>query len=173
MSPAAPLPPDEQERVAALHELHILDTLTEERFDRLVRFVKQKLQVPIALISLVDTNRQWFKTCIGLPVSETSRDASFCAYAILGEGILVIPDATKDERFVDNPSVTGPPFIRFYAGCPLREPQGHKIGTLCLIDRLPRLLDEQQLQRLTRIASMVEHQILQTAALSLQKVISV
>jgi GAF domain-containing protein len=173
MSPAAPFPPDEQERVAALRELHILDTPTEERFDCLVRFVKQKLQVPIALISLVDTNRQWFKTCIGLPINETSRDASFCAYAILGEGILVIPDATKDERFADNPLVTGAPFIRFYAGCPLREPQGHKIGTLCLIDRLPRQLDEPQLQRLTRIASMVEHQIQNTAALNSPKIIPV
>jgi GAF domain-containing protein len=173
MSPAAPLPSDEQERIAALHELGILDTPTEERFDCLVRFVKQKLQMPIALISLVDTNRQWFKTCIGLPISETSRDASFCAYAILEEGILVIPDAAKDERFADNPLVTGPPFIRFYAGCPLREPQGHKIGTLCLIDRLPRQLDEQQLQRLMRIASIVEHQVYTTAALNPQRVISV
>ena len=173
MSPAAPFPSDEQERVAALHELHILDTPTEERYDRLVHFVKQKLQVPIALISLVDTNRQWFKTCIGLPISETSRSASFCAYAILEETILVIPDAAKDERFVDNPLVTGPPFIRFYAGCLLREPQGHKIGTLCLIDRLPRQLDEQQLQRLKRIASVVEHQLYTTAALNSQGIISI
>jgi GAF domain-containing protein len=173
MSPVAPLPSDEQERVAALHALGILDTPTEERFDCLVRFVKQKLQMPIALISLVDTNRQWFKTCLGLPGGETSRDASFCAYAILGDGILVIPDATKDERFADNPLVTGPPFIRFYAGCPLREPQGYKIGTLCLIDRLPRQLDEQQLQRFTRIASMLEHQIQNTAALNSHRVIFV
>ncbi len=172
MSPAAPFPSDEQERIAALHELGILDTATEERFDRLVRFVKQKLEVPIALINLVDTNRQWFKTHLGLPVSETSRDVSFCAYTILGEEIMVIPDATKDERFADNPLVTGPPFIRFYAGCPLHEPQGHRIGTLCLIDRLPRQLDEQQLQRLKRIASMVEHQLRNTAALNSKGVIT-
>ena len=168
-----PTSTDEQERVAALHELCILDTPTEERFDRLVRFIKQKLQMPIALISLVDTNRQWFKTCLGLPISETSRDASFCAYTILGEEILIIPDATKDERFADNPFVTGPPFIRFYVGCPLHELQGHKIGTLCLIDRLPRQLDEQQLQHLRRIASMIEHQIQNTTALNSENVIIV
>jgi diguanylate cyclase (GGDEF)-like protein len=115
--------------------------------------------VPIALVSLVDENRQWFKSCEGLSVSETPRDISFCGHAILGNEIFIIPDATKDERFEDNPLVLDEPNIRFYAGCPLRFPNGSKLGTLCLIDRIPRSLCEEDLEALRDLASMVEREL--------------
>jgi len=114
-------PDNESSRLDTLHALNILDTSHEERFDRLTRLAKRVLGVPIALVSLVDTNRQWFKSKQGLEATETPRDISFCGHAILGDEILVIEDATRDERFHDNPLVTGEPGIRFYAGYPLEE----------------------------------------------------
>jgi GAF domain-containing protein len=140
--PAAPLPADESSRLQALRELLILDTPAEERFDRIVRFAAQELDVPIALISLVDAERQWFKARVGLDACSTPRDAAFCAYAILRPEVLVVPDATRDPRFADNPLVTGPPGIRFYVGAPLQLPGGARIGTLCAIDTAPRVADE-------------------------------
>jgi GAF domain-containing protein len=114
------IPPTEVTRLQTLESLDILDTPQEGRFDRLTRMAKRLFNVPIALVSLVDENRQWFKSCVGLPVSETPREISFCGHAILGEGIFIIPDAASDERFHINPLVLNEPTIRFYVGCPLR-----------------------------------------------------
>ena len=120
----APIPPDEEARLQALRELLILDTPPEERFDRITRFAMSEFEVPIATISLVDRDRQWFKSNFGLDACEASRDVSFCGHTILERRFLVVPDALKDERFRDNPLVSGPPWIRFYAGAILRLPFG-------------------------------------------------
>lgn len=137
---AAPIPVDEAERLQALGNLLVLDTPPEERFDRIVRFAAEELDVPIALVSLVDAQRQWFKSRLGLDFTETAREISFCAHAINQSQLFVICDASKDERFFDNPLVTGYPNIRFYAGAPLRAPSGERVGTLCVIDTKPREL---------------------------------
>jgi diguanylate cyclase (GGDEF)-like protein len=150
---------DEQARLETLRSLSILDTPPEERFDRLTRMAKRLFGVPIALVSLVDENRQWFKSCFGLSVSETSRDVSFCGHAILGNDLFIIPDAIEDERFSDNPLVLNDPFIRFYAGCPLSAPNGRKLGTLCIIDRQPRSFGKEDLEALKDLASMVEREL--------------
>jgi GAF domain-containing protein len=161
--PAAPLPPNETERIATLHALNILDTPPEERFDRLTRITRGAFHVPVAVVSMVDTGRQWFKSSGGLAVCETSRDVSFCAHAILGEDILYVENATKDERFSDNPTVTGDPKIRFYAGCPLRV-NNFKMGTLCLIDKKPRAFTEEDRQLLRDLAAIVEQELVSSAA---------
>lgn len=154
-----PVPESEDERIAALRSANLLDTSAEERFDRLTRLAKRLFGVPIALVSLVDVNRQWFKSCVGLDASETSRDISFCGHAILGHDVFVVPDALADDRFSDNPLVTGPPFIRFYAGCPLQVARGSKIGTLCVIDVEPREFDADSLKLLQDLARMAEQEI--------------
>lgn len=154
--PAAPIAPNEPERIAALHGLGILDTPPDERFDRITRTAKRLLGVEIALVSLVDVNRQWFKSCIGLPDRETPRAISFCAHAILSDDILVIPDAREDARVATNSNVTGAPHIRFYAGKPLRGPSGHKLGTLCVIDTEPREFGEDDRAALIDLAAMAE-----------------
>ncbi len=153
------LPADEEKRLNTLKSLNILDSAAEERFDRLTRMAKRMFDVPIALVSLVDENRQWFKSCIGLPVLETPRDISFCGHAILGDDIFIIPDAAADVRFADNPLVTNEPNIRFYAGCPLKYTDGSKLGTLCIIDRVPRNFTEEDLLALRDIASTVEREL--------------
>ncbi len=140
MTPA-PIPDDEPQRLGALRELLLLDTPPEERFDRIVAFASSEFDVPIALVSLVDLNRQWFKARVGLAVCETARDVSFCAHAIITPELFVIEDAAQDVRFADNPLVTGEPFIRFYAGAPLQLASGLRVGTLCLADTRPRRLD--------------------------------
>ncbi|XZG71440.1 sensor domain-containing diguanylate cyclase [Chitinibacteraceae bacterium HSL-7] len=152
-------PPDEDERLATLRGLHILDTLPEERFDRLTRMAKRVFDVPIALVSLIDANRQWFKSCQGLDATETPRDISFCGHAILDDRLFVIPDALSDIRFADNPLVTGPPYIRFYAGAPLVSYNGRKLGTLCVIDQRPRYLDDGDRNTLRDLAYMVEREL--------------
>jgi GAF domain-containing protein len=152
-------PADERNRLDALRSLDILDTPPEERFDRLTRLVKRLFGVPIALVSLVDENRQWFKSCVGLSASETPRDVSFCGHAILDNDIMVVANALADERFHDNPLVTGDPGIRFYAGCPLMAPNGSKLGTLCLIDVKPREFNGEDRGLLRDIARMVEQEI--------------
>lgn len=152
-------PQDEQARLETLRSLSILDTPPEERFDRLTRMAKRLFGVPIALVSLVDENRQWFKSCFGLSVSETSRDISFCGHAILGKDVFIIPDTLADERFADNPLVLNDPYIRFYAGCPLRTPNGSKLGTLCIIDRQPRSFGKDELEALIDLASMAEREL--------------
>lgn len=150
---------DEQARLETLRSLSVLDTPPEERFDRLARMAKRLFGVPIALVSLVDENRQWFKSCFGLSVSETSRDISFCGHAILGNDLFIVPDTLEDERFADNPLVLNEPYIRFYAGCPLKAPDGRKLGTLCIIDRQPRNLEKDDLEALKDLASMVEREL--------------
>lgn len=165
LAPAKPALEDE--RMHALHALNILDTQPEERFDRLTRLARRLFDVPIALVSLVDSNRQWFKSCQGLTLTETPRDVSFCAHAILSDQILMIPDAGSDERFQDNPLVTGEPRIRFYAGCPLKVGNGSNVGTLCLLDTRPRVLDAEERGLLRDLASMAEQEI---AALQLASI---
>ena len=155
--PATPV--NEASRLDSLRSLDILDTSPEERFDRLTRLARRMFGVPIALVSLVDENRQWFKSCQGLSVSETPRDVSFCGHAILGDEILTIPDALLDERFRDNPLVVGDPNIRFYAGCPLKLSNGSKVGTLCLIDVQTRTMDEGDRALLRDLARLAEQEI--------------
>jgi len=135
------MPADEAGRLVALRELLILDTPPEERFDRITAFAQSEFDVPTVLVSLVDGERQWFKSKVGLGACETPRDISFCGHAILAPDVMVVPDARVDPRFADNPLVTGDPFIRFYAGAPLVLPNGHAVGTLCLISPEPRIYD--------------------------------
>lgn len=153
------IPDNESTRLATLKSLKVLDTPAEERFDRVTRMAKRMFRVPIALVSLVDENRQWFKSAQGLDASETPRNVSFCGHAILGDGIFLIPDALADRRFADNPLVTGPPHVRFYAGCPLRARDGSKVGTLCLIDTVAREFDEEDALALLDLAAMVEDEL--------------
>ncbi|MGY3886238.1 sensor domain-containing diguanylate cyclase [Aeromonas aquatica] len=156
----APAIPDyERQRLDALRRLAILDSSAEERFDRITRMARNMFEVPISLISLVDEERQWFKSRCGLDAQETPRDISFCGHAILGEEIFVVEDAARDPRFADNPLVLGAPHIRFYAGSPLHIAGGYKVGTLCLIDRQPRQLDARERSLLTDLAGMVEHEL--------------
>lgn len=152
------IPKDEQSRLQALRSIDVLDTLPEERFDRLTRMAKRMFRVPIALVSLVDENRQWFKSRIGLDASETSRDVSFCGHAILDNEIFIIPNTTEDQRFADNPLVVNDPNIRFYAGCPITL-NGHKLGTLCIIDQKPRSFEKEDIEALRDLASMVEREL--------------
>ena len=153
------IPANEKQRLQALRSTELLDTSPEERFDRLTRMAKRVFGVSIALVSLVDENRQWFKSKVGLDASETGRDISFCGHAILGNDIFVIEDALQDERFADNPLVTGPPNIRFYAGVPLRYLDGNKLGTLCIIDQNPRVLDQEDRDMLSDLAEMAESEL--------------
>lgn len=155
----APLPPDESARLSTLHALSILDTPPEARFDRITRFATRLFEVPIVLITLVDAERQWFKSCQGLGVSATPRAISFCGHAILEDHALVVSDALLDERFADNPLVTGEPHIRFYAGFPISAPNGSRLGTLCIIDRRPRQLDQEQLDTLHELAVWAQHEL--------------
>ena len=141
----APIPTDDERRLQALHDMLILDTPPEERFDRVVKFAAEEFDMPIVLVSLVDAKRQWFKARVGLDACETGRDVSFCGHAIMQPQILVVEDALQDGRFHDNPLVTGAPHIRFYAGAPLLLPGGETVGTLCMIDRQPRTLDAMDL----------------------------
>jgi sigma-B regulation protein RsbU (phosphoserine phosphatase) len=156
---AAPKPADEAERLADLRALKILDTPPEERFDRIVRLAGRIFDVPMAYLSLIDAERQWFKAKCGIPTESTGRDISFCGHAILGRQPLIIPDATQDERFRDNPLVVGEPYIRFYAGHPLAGPGGSNVGTLCLADTRPRSLDDRQRQILRQLAALAEHEL--------------
>lgn len=157
--PAAPTPPDEEERLHALRRLGILDTPAEERFDRLTTVAVAALGAPMAAISLVDSDRQWFKSSIGLDVSETPRDVAFCAHAILSDDPLVVEDATEDSRFADNPLVAGPMGVRAYAGVPLESASGHHLGTLCVIDRRRRSFTEDQILLLRQLAEWASKEL--------------
>jgi len=158
---APSFPENENERMAALHSARILDTPHEELFDRITRLVAHTLDVPIALISLIDGERQWFKSKIGIDATETPRDVSFCGHALLGSEEFIIQDAKEDLRFFDNPFVTGPTNIRFYAGIPLRSIEGYPLGTLCSIDHIPRNLTDAQLAILHDLAHTAEELIQQ------------
>ncbi|WP_429154104.1 PAS domain S-box protein [Aeromonas media] len=154
-----PIPPDEAERLHLLHALRILDTPSEEVFDRITRLVARILDVPIALVSLVDTDRQWFKSRIGLDVNETPRELAFCAHAIAQTSPLIVTDTTQDSRFMSNALVTGDPNIRFYAGVPLRSIGGLSIGTLCAIDSKPRQLNPGEVSILVDLAALVSKEM--------------
>ena len=138
---SAPIPSYEAARLNALRRCANLDTPPEARFDRLTRWAARHFDVPIALISMVDERRQWYKACVGMSATDVNRKISFCAHAILANNVFVVPDTFQDERFYDNPLVTGSPFIRFYAGAPLITSEGHRLGTMCLIDTAPRRFD--------------------------------
>lgn len=153
------MPKNESARLQALRAYEILDTSPEEIFDRITNLVAAYLKVPIALISLVDENRQWFKSCYGVNVTETPRDVAFCAHAITQDDVLVVNDATKDPRFAKNPLVTKEPNIRFYVGAPLRNKEGFNLGTLCAIDRRPRKLTEEQARVLADLAHLVVNEM--------------
>lgn len=154
-----PKPSGEAHRLQILKDLNILDTESEERFDRITRTAARLFEVPIALVSLVDECRQWFKSRQGLDAEETAREISFCAHAILGTGVFVVEDAREDARFQDNPLVTGVPYIRFYAGCPLKGPEGATLGTLCLIDRHPRTFSAGDQAALGDLAAWAEREL--------------
>ncbi|GLT17047.1 GGDEF domain-containing protein [Vibrio zhanjiangensis] len=153
------IPDNEAERLHALRALGILDTAHEERFDRVTRMAKRMFGVPMSLVSLIDEDRQWFKSVQGIDVEETERKTSFCAHAINSDGLFIIPNAVCDERFCDHPMVVNTPNIRFYAGCPLKLRQGLNIGTLCLIDSKPRDLDSEDRQLLQDLGAMIEQEI--------------
>lgn len=149
------LGPDEGRRIDSLRALGILDTPPDERFDRIARLAQKIFSVPIAVVSLVDVNRQWFKSCQGLDSTETPRGISFCGHAILGHEVFVVEDANADPRFADNPLVTGGPRIRFYAGAPLRLHDGHAAGTLCIIAPTPREFGLRERDLLTKLSEVV------------------
>ena len=145
---------EEQQRLGTLQGYGIMDSPNEPEFDAIVQATKHALRAPIVLVSLVDEHRQWFKARVGLDVAETPRCISFCTHALSGPSVLVIPDARLDERFSSNPLVTGEPHIRFYAGAPLTAPNGRRIGTLCVIDTVPRAgLTHWQEQQLVELAA--------------------
>lgn len=152
-------PDDELQRLMALRSLAILDTDPEERFDRITRIAVGAFSVPVALVSLIDENRQWFKSTCGFPGGETSRDVSFCAHAILNREVMVVPDALLDDRFADSPVVAGGPRVRFYAGCPLTLDDGACVGTLCLVDIRPRELDAPAIRMLEDLARLVVQEL--------------
>lgn len=151
----APLPANEAKRLKALQQYQILDTPAEQAFDDITKIAAFIAGVPIAIVSLVDADRQWFKSRVGLPVAQTPREQAFCAYTILDSKILEVEDATKDARFADNPLVLGQPDIRFYAGAPLVTPAGDALGSLCVIDRHPRKLSTDQKAHLESLARVV------------------
>ena len=155
----AALPADEERRLAAVYRLGLLDTEAEERFDRHARIAAAAFDAPIALVSLVDRERQWYKAHYGFDFSETSRDMGFCSHAILDSEPLVISDALRDDRFADNPVVVGEPHVRFYAGVPLHAADGERVGALCIVDHKPRNLSAAQLRMLQDIARLVEEEL--------------
>ncbi|RYU96287.1 PAS domain S-box protein [Emticicia agri] len=160
MTALLPVPVNEKDRLKALKSYNLLDSVNEEEFDRLTRLASIICGVPISLVSLVDEERQWFKSKIGLKDNETSRDISFCQYTIMDKAIFEVEDATQDERFKDNPLVLGEPNIRFYAGYPLIDPNGYALGSLCVIDDKPKKLNKKQEEALTIIAQEVISQII-------------
>ncbi len=157
----APKPGNERERLRALRRYDILDTLPEATYERITRLAARMLKVPVALITLVDEERQWFKSAYGLKISETGRDVSFCAHAILGgdDDVMVVSDATADPRFAGNPFVTGEPGIRFYAGAPLKSSDDFSLGTLCVVDTVPRQFGAEEQAILRDLAAVVRNEI--------------
>lgn len=153
------IPPDEALRLKELEATGVLDTAPEPAFDELVELASELCGTPIALVSLVDADRQWFKARVGLDAGETPRDVSFCGHVVGNDAMLLVPDAQRDPRFADNPLVTGSPKVRFYAGCPLRTEAGHVLGTLCVIDHQPNMISEKQRRQLEVLARQVADQL--------------
>ncbi|MDH3443273.1 MAG: sensor domain-containing diguanylate cyclase [Deltaproteobacteria bacterium] len=152
-------PPNESTRLQALRDYGILDTLPETSNDDITRLASEICGTPVAMVSLVDSDRQWFKSKLGLDVSETPREVAFCAHTILELDLLIVPDAEEDQRFANNPLVTGAPYIRFYAGAPLVTFKGEALGPLCVIDRVQRTLSEGQQQSLRALSRQVMAQL--------------
>ena len=161
MAPSAPypIPEDEEQRLRALERYGVLGTHGDEHFDRLVQLASLILETPIAAISLVADDRQWFLSGKGLPVSQTPRNVAFCAHTIAADEVMVVPDALEDERFMANPLVLEEPGVRFYAGAPLRTSTGHNIGTICAIDRKPRQPSQDQITQLKLLADLVMREL--------------
>lgn len=155
----APLPPNEEQRLRVLRLFRILDTESEKSFDDLTRLAAAICDTPIGVITLLDEDRQWFKSRVGLSASETSREVAFCAHAILQDDVLIVRDASDDPRFADNPLVTSDPSVRFYAGAPLVVTGGASLGTLCVIDFKPRQLTAAQLDALKILRHAVVTQL--------------
>lgn len=155
----ARIPENEQQRLAHLQNLHVLDTPVEERFERITRVLRRVLDVPIAAVSLIDDRRQWFKSIQGLESAETPRNISFCSHAILNDKTLVIPDTKLDPRFSNNPLVTGEPNVRFYAGHPLKIADNIRVGTLCVFGTKPRNLQPEDLQFLQDLALTTSNEL--------------
>ncbi len=166
---APPMAPDECRRQAALTQLNVLDTPIEERFERITRLARKLLGVPIAAISLVDHDRQWFKSIQGFSATQLPREESICGYTILSDEANVITDAAHDPRFESNPLVTGEPHLAFYAGCPIRSPDGFRIGALCVIDRKPRRMGRDDRQALADLAMMVETELRESMSSQIQR----
>ncbi len=150
---------DEAGRLAALRSYEVLDTPREAAFDQITNLIKTIFDVPICTVSLVDKDRQWFKSCVGMPFQQTDRDVSFCAHTILERGAFFVPDMTLDPRFAQNPQVTGDPFIRSYLGVPLCSPDGYNVGSLCAIDIVPRTYTADQVQVLKSFADLVVNEL--------------
>jgi sigma-B regulation protein RsbU (phosphoserine phosphatase) len=165
----APIPADEAERIADLQALSILDTPSELRFDHIVNLMARVFDAPIAYIAMVDSDRQWFKAKCGLTVDQTGRDVSFCGHAILQKTPLIVPDATRDERFHDNPLVVGEPYVRFYAGHPLTGPGGYNVGTLCVAGPEPRVLSGRDKEILRQFAALTEHELQMVDLIRMQR----
>jgi GAF domain-containing protein len=156
---AAPMPSVEAARIAALNRYAILDSEPEEAFDDLVILAAHICRTPMALLSLVDDHRQWFKSAVGVQIKETPKEISVCAHAIQQSELFIVPDLLEDARFRDNPLVTGEPRIRFYAGAPLVNEDGFALGTLCVVDREPRELDEDQKEALKALSRLTLRQM--------------
>lgn len=156
-----PVPDNDQARLAELYRYEILDTLPEEAFDRLTALAALTLNAPIALVTFVDRDRHWFKSQVGFPVAELPRENGFCGHTIMNDEIMVVPDATEDVRFADDPAVTGPAAIRFYAGAPLTLPSGFRLGTLCIMDNRPRPdgLSQRESEILLSLTALVVREI--------------
>ena len=156
----APIKNDEAERVEALKKLNILDTPTEERFDRITKIIVDRFKVPISTISIIDSNREWFKSCQGCNVSEGRREISFCGHAMYADYIFIVEDTLKDERFRDNPYVVNPPHIRFYAGVSLRDKKSkYPIGVLCMKDTKARALTTTDISDFMDLAAEAEDEL--------------
>lgn len=156
---APEIPADEAQRLSQLRALNIMNTPAEERFDRLTRLARRLFNVPVALVSLLEADHQWFKSAQGYEAAGSPRSISLCGHAILQDEIMIVEDTHNDVRFHDNPLVTGEPHIRFYAGCPLRAPGGAKMGTLCIIGREPRQFNEEDQATLRDLAAMAEAEL--------------
>ena len=158
-APLYPVPRDEAARLRTVARTGLLDTIADPAFDRLTWLASLITGAPMSVISLLTAKRQWFKSALGTELTETPRELSFCTHAILGQDMMTVEDARDDTRFSANPMVTGDPRIRFYAGCPLRGPDGHALGTLCVVDRTPRRLDAAQKKGLRALADIAEDEI--------------
>src|SRR3989344_6629191 len=155
----APIPKDELKRIASVYALDILDTPPEERFDRLTKSATLIFHVPISTLTIIDANREWFKSCQGLEATEGDRAISFCGHALVENEILVVPDTAKDDRFADNPMVVGAPYLRFYAGVPIMSFDGARIGVFCIKDTKPREFSKEDQEILKGLAKWAQLEV--------------